>query len=924
MPSYPLPGAARRFVALCAVLCLLLAGCRSSDPVSMMAQAREAHAQGEVRSAVIVLKNLIRQDPAHRAARVLLAELHLEQGDPLSAEKELRRAIALGADDGKIALLLGQSLLMQGQYERLLSDTVPASDPARRPAMLALRGSALLGLKRIDEARAQFQDALQLQANAPEALLGLARIAVWEKNSGQAHRLLNRALAAHPSDIDCLRYKADLLRAEGSAAAALVLQQKILERHPHNIQALLDTANLHTDAGRFDLARSALAAARSRAGASIGVLYTQALLDFRERRLSAALESVQKILAAAPEHHPSLLLAGALQTELGAHQQATSHLQRFLQTYPGHPYATQLLAQINLATHNPTAALALLQPLLAQHGDDAGLLALAGEARLQLRQFNDASALFERASALQPNAASLHTGLAMSRLGSGDTPRAIAELERAAALEPNPARSGTLLVMGYLRANLTDKALAAALDMESKANDPLVQNLKGGIYLARNDIPSARQAFNRALAMAPAYLPALTNLERLDQIERKSVAIRPRYLAALAKEPANIALLEAMARLELADGKRALALSWIERASNVQPASLENGLRTAGLFLSADEPARAMTMAQALHINHPSEAAPLALLGQAAKAARRYKEAADAYAKLAALQPGHGGPLVQLAGAHIAQQHYPAAEQALARAITAEPALVDAHIELVTLHLKQRKPDAALAVAHALQQRYPDQAAGYKLAGDVHAAQGKHTEALAAYQKAFSTGPNGPALIQLSGALGKLGRAAEADTLIARWLREHPADVPTRMHVASSKLVGNDPAAAIPHLEAVLVREPRNVAALNDLAWSYQRVGNRKALELAERALAQAPDNPAVMDTLGWIHLERGDLKQARPLLLRASQLAPAAPEVQFHLGILLAKSGDKRGARRALEKAVASGPRFARAEEARALLATL
>jgi Flp pilus assembly protein TadD len=136
--------------------------------------------------------------------------------------------------------------------------------------------------------------------------------------------------------------------------------------------------------------------------------------------------------------------------------------------------------------------------------------------------------------------------------------------------------------------------------------------------------------------------------------------------------------------------------------------------------------------------------------------------------------------------------------------------------------------------------------------------------------------------------------------------------------------VQDDAAAAIPHLEAALRADPANLAAMNDLAWSYQRVGNPQALAVAERAHAAAPDNPAVMDTLGWIHLEQGNLARARMLLQKASRLAPHAPEIHYHYGKLLARAGDKRAARTELQRALAAGPGFARRQDAKVLLDSL
>lgn len=910
--------------ALAVSLGMTIGGCRASDPDTMIAEARQYRDKGDLRAAVIQLKNVIQVDASNRAARLLLGELYLDQGDAESAEKELKRALALGADSGIGTLLLGKALLMQGQYERVLSDIAPDAAPAQRPATLALRASALLGLGKVEPARTLFNDALKLHADAPEALLGLARIAMWQKQPDTALAFLKRALASNPGDIDCLRFQADLLRSDGKADEALAVQQKILERRPNNAQALVDVANLHTDAGRFADARTALAAARKVAGSSLGVMYSEAVLNFRENKLPAALESVQRVLRAAPEHYPAILLAGAVHLGVGAHQQAEQHLQKFLHAYPGHPYATKLLVSIHIGADHPEAALALLGPLIDADGADVELLALAGEANLRARQFSAAAALFEKASQLRPGAPTLHAALALSRMGDGDNARALAELERAASLERSPARTGVLLVMTYLRANMPEKALNTALQMEKQGNNPLIQNLKGGIYLARNDLRNARASFVAALVLDPAYLPALSNLEQLDVLEHKSADTRKRYLAALTASPGNSAVMEALSNLAMTRNNPAEAIQWMERASTEHPDVLPLALRAGSLYLRAGDKAKALIFAQKLQAGHPASADALSLLGQALAANGQFGPAAETYARLAALTPSAGTPHLHMASVLIAQKQDAAAVAALNKALSLEPDLLDARITLINLLTRNNRFAEALALAVAFQKRHPDGAAGFKLEGDVYGAQGKYAAAYKAYERAFELAPGGALVIQLYGTLVKLGRSAQADATVTQWLRKHPADVPTRLYYASSKLVGDDVRSAIAQLELVLKYSPDNLAALNDLAWSYQQAGERKGLTLAQRAHALAPDNPAIMDTLGWIYLEQGELRRALPLLQKAAALAPNAAEIRYHYGLVLLKTGDKRGARRELEQALASTSRFAKRAEAKALVASL
>lgn len=435
--------------ALAVSLGMAAAGCSSDKEIGpVIAEARKYRNQGETRAAVIALKSVIQQDASNSAARILLGDVYIEDGDAVSAEKELRRAVALGGDAGQVAPLLGKAMLMQGQYEALLGEIQPAADTARRPLILSLRGNALLGLGKHDAARESFGEALKLNPASPDALVGMARLAIDAKDEAQAHAFLSQALEAAPSNIDALRLRGDMHRAAGKAAAAMASYRGILALRPSNIQALVDVSNLHIDSGKLKQARETIAQARKAAPGAVAVFHSQAMLDYREGKHKAALDSVQKILSEIPDHMPSLLLSGAIHSALGATQQAEQPLQKFLASYPRHLYASKLMAALHLRNNVPDEALVLLRPLILSHPDDVELLSLAGEAKLRGRHFTQAAEFFEKAAALRPSAPGLHTGLALSRLGNGDNDRAVAELERAASLDQAGDRAGLLLAIG--------------------------------------------------------------------------------------------------------------------------------------------------------------------------------------------------------------------------------------------------------------------------------------------------------------------------------------------------------------------------------------------------------------------------------------------------------------------------------------------
>ena len=97
---------------------------------------------------------------------------------------------------------------------------------------------------------------------------------------------------------------------------------------------------------------------------------------------------------------------------------------------------------------------------------------------------------------------------------------------------------------------------------------------------------------------------------------------------------------------------------------------------------------------------------------------------------------------------------------------------------------------------------------------------------------------------------------------------------------------------------------------LNALGYTLADHGMRLpyAESLIRRALAVTPDNPAVVDSLGWVRFKRGDSRGAAKLLARAYALSRDS-EIAAHWGEALWKSGDKAQARQVWSSALALDP---------------
>ena len=116
--------------------------------------------------------------------------------------------------------------------------------------------------------------------------------------------------------------------------------------------------------------------------------------------------------------------------------------------------------------------------------------------------------------------------------------------------------------------------------------------------------------------------------------------------------------------------------------------------------------------------------------------------------------------------------------------------------------------------------------------------------------------------------------------------------------------------AAVRDLSAIIKRKPDDAEALNALGYTLtlHSTRYREAHGYIEKALTLSPDDPAIMDSMGWVDYRLGDSKTALAFLQKA-YAAQADPEIAAHLVEVLLSTGDRNGAHALLQKALQDNP---------------
>jgi Flp pilus assembly protein TadD len=112
---------------------------------------------------------------------------------------------------------------------------------------------------------------------------------------------------------------------------------------------------------------------------------------------------------------------------------------------------------------------------------------------------------------------------------------------------------------------------------------------------------------------------------------------------------------------------------------------------------------------------------------------------------------------------------------------------------------------------------------------------------------------------------------------------------------------------------------------MNNLAFALSSSSNARdldeALNLAQKALQISPNEPELIDTLGWIWLKKGKPDTALQLFEPISQANPGNPSYKHHVGLALLAKGDRSDGERTLQAALLKGPSRVEADEIRETL---
>ena len=922
-------------LALSAVgLALSLQFAACSKPASeseLLASAQARFDKREYRAAGIELRNALQSNPSSARARTLLGRTLFELGEPGLAAVELRKALELGQPEADVLPVLTEAMVQMGQHKRVVDDYAVKVLPdvqanAKFQTVVAI---SLNMLGRRAEAEKVLKHVIETAPAYLPARIFQARLSADGGDIERALTEVDAVIKADPRNVEALRVRGDfLLYAKDQPDAALQSYRRALEVDPADLSTNIAVISLHLALQRVDDAAEQFKHMQKRYPAHVQTKFFEAQFAFAKRDHVAVRDQLLQLTKAMPSNPRVLELAGLNEIALHSLVRAETYFGKAVQLQPEGVSQRLALAEVQLRLGQPAKAMATLSPLLdPKRQPIPRVLALAADAHLATGDADRAEKLYALASKARPADVKLQTGRALALLAGGQAQLGLGELTRIASTDTGMT-ADMALVAALLRRGDLPAALKAVGHLEAKQpNSALVAQMRGDLSLRTGDRASARAAFERAIALDPAFFPAIAGMAALEQGDGHPKAAAARFEALLKKDPKHVPALVALARQRLISGDASgEAIKLLQEAIAAAPADPSPRLALIDLHLRRGDAKTALAVAREAESLMPDRTDFLDVLARSLLATGEPQQALSIYGKWSSLEPKAAAPHVRSADIHAARADWDAALASYRRALAVEPDAAAPLLGIVRVEMINKRYDKALALAKSVQTKRPSSAVGYALEGDIEMTRKRLDAAIAAYRQAMAK-QDASTEVANKGymALMAMGRAEQAEALASEWTKARPNDAEFIFSVGKVALARNDLPGAERRFTRVLELHPQNAPAMNNIAWIMVQQKRSGAAAMAEKAVALAPDQPDMLDTLARALALEGKLPRAIEVQKTAvAKAGAAAAPFRLQLARLYIDSREGGLAEQELSALAAMGDKFGDQAEVQRLRGTL
>lgn len=661
-----------------------------------------------------------------------------------------------------------------------------------------------------------------------------------------------------------------------------------------------------------------------------------------------------------PDDVDAQLKAGARLLMAGRVDDAKGRADKVLAKHPENADALVLRANALAGLTEIDQAITLVEQAIGLDPTAARYTNL-GVLRLAQGQAAEAEAALRKAVEVDPKSVSAQLALANFFWAGGQAAQAEQALKAALALEPDHVVANRALGTFYVASRRAPEAEPYFRKVAEKSEAAGARLALADYYIASQRLDDAAAVLTKLSDVPKSWGVARSRLAGVLYAQDKKAEAHKAVDEVIAKEPNRSDARVIRARFLVAEGSLDEALKEAQEAVRVGPDDASASYLLGSILATRhDLDGAARAFGEVLRLN-PRATAAQVQLARVDLQRRKYENATQLAEQAARREPGNvGAQLVlvrgllargdteraatvaralaqaspqfapfqsQLGLVKLKQGDFAGARAAFEKARSLDPTLLEAVAGVVALDLREGQGARARARVEEYLAKQPNAPGGLILAAKTWGATKDPARSEEFLKRAIDADPSTLEAYELLGRLywsqSRLDQAAAEFERLAQ--REPRAVGPTTMVGLIRQSQGRLDEAQRQY-EKVVELEPRAAVASNNLAWLYASRSDKldEALQLAQAAKAELPDNAAVNDTLGYVFIKKQLPTLALPPLRLAVEKEPSNPVYRYRLGVAYSMTGEKTIARRELEHALKLGAEFDGADDARKLLQSM
>jgi len=693
----------------------------------------------------------------------------------------------------------------------------------------------------------------------------------------------------------------------GNGFQAFQELSQVVDVTPDNYQAHIDLANLlvgnsrnpdgSINNDRLKQARTHLDLLREKQTQNPKVFQAWADYYAAESNVGAALQELQKAIAADPNRSESYLDLALLQLRSNLLDQAEANFKKAAQLDPKATNAQLALGGFYQERNRlPEAEQQFKHAIELAPKDPAPREALV---RLYMSQGKKAEAetLLKQAKSDLSDNSEAYRMLGDFYYATGDLDKATAEYSSLYNDHPKDMQVKKNYIQLLILKNRLEEATKLN-DEVLKANPHDVEVLvyRGQIQLRRNDAGGAVDSLQQAINNEPDNAVAHYQLGLAFDMQHNDARAESELREAARLRPDLMEAQRALAELERSRGDLDALMQTAQQIITVAPYAPDGYLMRALVEMNR----------------------------------QKFSDAQQDLTKTMGIAPGSPAPYIYMGDLYQAQKQYPEAIKFFYQALDKDATSTDALQGIMNVYLTQKQPDQAVAAARAQIAKSPGSSGFYDLLGSALSQKKDLSGAEAALRKAIELDKNNSdALLKLGQVQAAEGSVSQALATYQQSIKDHPRDIGFYILAGEMYESQQDWTNAKAMYQKALEIQPDNPLASNNLAYLILQQISRNgdgnvdvALAMAQTARRGMPNSSNVADTLGLAYYQKGVYKSAIDLFQESLRLNEKRgelddPTVHLHLGLAYQKVNQPAQARQQLERALRINPNNSEARKA-------